>query len=81
VNLELAQMKGILADKRMKALELETKLKGLVLSVRQSFPLFVPVEDIPGDIGAQQAVEFATVQVEYMAILSEVAAIEKALGR
>ena len=81
MNLEIAQMKGILADKRLKALELQTKLMGLVLSIRSNCPQFVPVEDVPGNILAQQAVEFAAVQVEYMGLLSEVAAIEKALGR
>lgn len=81
MNLEVAQMKGLLADKRMKAFELRTKLDGLVLAIRHNFPQFVPVEEIRAEIGAQQAVEFAALQVEYRAILQEIFEIEKALGR
>ena len=81
LNLELAQTKGILAQKEQEALELKVRLEGLRDSIRQNLQPFVPLEDLRGDIVAQQGFEFADRQNDYKALLCEIQSIRKALGR
>jgi len=72
---------GRLSEKEMEKKILALSIKGLIESVRDQLDLFEHIEDISADVAAQQAVELAEKQIRYKELLSEIKALEKALGR
>lgn len=64
---------------RLEAKEKELLAKGLVKAVRENLDPFEKIEGLNGELIASQALELAEVQIQYQALLAEIAAIEKAL--
>jgi len=69
-----------LAEKEMEAKKLKYRLEGLVSSLRDQLDPFERVEELKGEIIAEQALEFAKLQIEYRGALKEIKAIKKAIG-
>lgn len=78
---EILKHKGRLAEKELEAKKLKLRLEGLVKSLRDLLDPFESVEDLQGDIIADQGLELASYQVEYKRLLEEIKAINKVLGR
>lgn len=75
------QKKGHLLIAREEALNLKIQIEGLRKSLLLALDELAKIEDLPADIIASQAVEFATKHSRYIEVLSDIKAAEKALGR
>jgi len=72
---------GRLEEQKLRAEELRIKMRGLIESQREHLDPFEKHENLDTEIIASQALELATIKIEYVGILDEMKAIEKALGR
>ncbi len=78
---ERLRHRGLLAEKREQARQLKLGIEGDMLAVRDHLDPFLPLEEIRADLAARQAVDLASKHADYVALLAEIKAIEKALGR
>lgn len=78
---ELLKYEGRLRRLELDAKSLKIKVDGLVLSMRGLLDQFAPIEDLQGEVIADQALSLANAQGEYVAVLAKIKAVEKALGR
>ncbi len=76
---EILKFKGCLGEKQIEARQQELRLKGLIKSLRDSLNPFEKVAEIDGELVAAEALELASLQIDYKGVLAEIAAIEKAL--
>ena len=72
---------GHLQEKEMAAKRLELRIKGLRDSVRDCLDPFAGISDLKTEVAAEQAVELASLMVDYKETLAEIEAVRKALGR
>lgn len=77
---ERAKYRGHLAEAEEKEALLETRLKGLVESLRDQLDPIADVGELKGEIIASQATEFATIQIELISIRGKISTIKKHLG-
>lgn len=77
---ERAKYRGHLAEAEEKEALLETRLKGLVESLRDQLDPIADVGELKGEIIAFQATEFAAIQIELKQIRSKISTIKKHLG-
>jgi hypothetical protein len=78
---ERAKYLGRKAEKGLRLSELRTSCDGLVAALRDNLDPTLPVEQLPGEIIASQAVELANKILEMLAVRREIARIEEVLGR
>lgn len=78
---ERLKFAGRLAEKEMEMKKLGLSIRGLIESIRDALDPFAAIDEIHADVAAQMAVELAEKQIRYKELLSEVAALRKALGR
>ncbi len=72
---------GRLEERKLKAKKLKLSIEGLRDSLRDHLDPFEPVEKLKLDLVAQQGIEIADKQISYKALLEEIEAIKKVLGR
>lgn len=72
---------GRLEERKLRAEELRIRMRGLIESQREHLDPFEKYEDLDTELIASQSLELAKLQIEYVGILDEIKAIEKALGR
>lgn len=72
---------GRLAEKELRAKEMDLKIQGLRDSIRDLLDPFEDVADLRVNVVAQQALQMAELHIEYRSVLEEIRAIRKALGR
>ena len=72
---------GRLEERKLRAEELRIKMRGLVESQREHLDPFEEYENLDTELIASQSLELAKLKIEYVGILDEIKAIEKALGR
>lgn len=77
---ERAKMKGQLAEANEKEALLETRLQGLVDSLRDQLDPIADVGELKGEIIATQATEFAAIQIELVQVRQKIETIKKYLG-
>ncbi|PIE57143.1 MAG: hypothetical protein CSA34_00430 [Desulfobulbus propionicus] len=72
--------RGRLAELQQKARELKLSIRGDVDAVRMMLPPYAPIRELEAQKAAVQCVELAGKHAEYMGVLAEIMALEKALG-
>jgi hypothetical protein len=72
---------GRLGEQKLRAEELRIKMRGIIESLREHLDPFERHEDLDTELIASQAMELGSAKIEYVAVLGEIKAIEKALGR
>lgn len=77
---ERLKFRGRLAEKQEAASKLRLRIEGDLRAVREILDPFANINDVRVDLAAAQAVEMANKHAEYLGLLSEIKAIEKALG-
>ncbi|MDH5525206.1 MAG: hypothetical protein OEY01_14615 [Desulfobulbaceae bacterium] len=80
IDTERMKYKGRLAAKREEAKSLHLRIEGDMHAIRNILDPFMPLHEVRADIAAAQAVELAAKHAEYVGLLEEIKAIEKALG-
>lgn len=78
---ERLKFRGRLEELKIEARDLRLRMDGIRESIRDLLDPFEKHEGIKADVAAAQAVEYADLQVRLKEVLSEIAAVEKALGR
>lgn len=78
---ERLQYQGRLAEKDLAAEGARLRLQNLRNSLRQALDLFEPVESLDAGLVMALAADFAQMQADLKALLEEIAAIKKVLGR
>jgi len=81
MSTERLQNLGRLEDKKLQAEKKKLKIKTLVETIRLKADPFEKPEDLETESIAEQALELANVQIEYLGILAEIKALKKALGK
>lgn len=76
---EQIKFEGRLAVNRRRRSEVQLRLQGLVKSLRDLLDPTVPVERLEAEMIAAQAVDLATLQVEYRELLKEAGIIRQYL--
>ncbi len=77
---ERLKFQGRLSERNRQAKLLERRLSGLRDSLRNHLDPFESVDELKGDLVAEEAVQFGSIQLEYIQILNEIKALKKALG-
>jgi len=72
---------GQLAELKVQAEDLRIELRGLRDSIRVQLYEFRPVEDIDGQVVAEQSIRLAARLIDYREVRSQIEAIRRALGR
>lgn len=78
---ERLKFMGRLQQKEMRAKELELRIDGLRSSIRDLLDPFEEVLHLKCELVASQAVDLATMHIEYKGCIEEIAAIRRALGK
>jgi len=78
---EILKFKGRLAEKELEGKKLRLRIEGLRNSIRELLDPFEGVVDLNCEVVAEQALEMASLQVDLKAVLGEIGAIKKALGK
>lgn len=78
---ERLKYEGRLAMLRQDAAKLRIQLDGLVKSLRENIDPLERIEKLPGDIIAQQAVNFSAKQSVLLETLDEIRRAEEILGK
>lgn len=77
---EKLKFEGRLAEKKREKRKLTLKINGLVQSIREILDPFETIDELQTEMAAAQAVELASKHADYLALIQEINAIEKALG-
>lgn len=78
---ERLKFQGRLAEKELEEKKLRLRLDGLRNSIRELLDPFEDVAELNCEVVAEQALEMASLQVDLKAVLDEIKAINKALGK
>ena len=78
---ERLQFQGRLGEKKIEAKKIELKANGLVDTMRNGLSPFEAIEDLNTELIVEQALDLAQSKIDYIAILKEIKAIQKALGK
>jgi len=77
---ERLKFQGRLAEKELDAKKLRLRIEGLRDSIRDILDPFEDIAELRVEVAAEQALEMASLHVEYESILREIKAIRKALS-
>lgn len=72
---------GRMAELKLKAAGLRTRLEGLRASICMALAKVRPVEEMDGPVVASQAVEFEAARAELLGVQAEMHDIQRILGR
>lgn len=78
---ERIMQQGRLAELRQKAAALKIRMKGIKDTLRIKLIDYIHPEDLESEVIADQAIQLRAAHIDYMEIVREIQAIEKALGR
>ncbi|MDY7034542.1 MAG: hypothetical protein SV375_00040 [Thermodesulfobacteriota bacterium] len=78
---ERLKYQGRLAEKEMEAKKLRLRLTGLRDSLRDNLDPFVLIEDLNGELIAEEALEFTGTWAELRAVLATIDSIKNILGK
>jgi hypothetical protein len=79
---ERLQFQGRLGEKKIEAKKKEIKMAGLVDAMRDNLnPFSEEIEDLNTELVVEQALDLAQLKIDYVGIMQEIKAIQKALGK
>jgi hypothetical protein len=78
---EMVKFEGRLALNRSERMQIQTRMQGLVRSLRDLLDPILPAERLETEMVSAQALDLAALQIRYRELLKEAAAIKHVLGR